>query len=110
MQRTGFDVAVIGGGIAGLAAATYAARAGRRVALFEKAPGLGGRGVTHEEAGFHFNLGPHALYRGGAAAAVLRELGVRVAGRSPAPSGNYAVAGGVKHALPAGFFSLLTTG
>jgi phytoene dehydrogenase-like protein len=109
MQKE-FDIAVVGGGLAGLAAATCAARAGRRVVLFEKASGLGGRGVTHEEAGFRFNLGPHALYRRGVGAAVLRELGVRFTGASPASAGNYAVAGGVKHALPSGFFSLLTTG
>ena len=38
------DVAVVGGGLAGLAAAITAARAGRSVTLFEGASSLGGPG------------------------------------------------------------------
>ena len=38
------DVAIIGGGLAGLSAATYLARAGMEVTLFEKSNRLGGRG------------------------------------------------------------------
>jgi len=36
------DVAIVGGGPAGLVAAYYLARAGRKVALFEKRPSIGG--------------------------------------------------------------------
>lgn len=36
------DVAIIGGGLAGLSAATYLARAGMEVTLFEKSNRLGG--------------------------------------------------------------------
>ncbi len=69
-------VAVVGGGIAGLTAASYLARAGTNVTVFEKAPEPGGRAATLESAGFLFNCGGHALYTGGAASSVLAELGV----------------------------------
>jgi phytoene dehydrogenase-like protein len=104
------DVAVVGGGLAGLAAATYSARAGHTVTLFEKSRTLGGRAVTHTKGEFRFNIGPHALYRGGPGITILNELGVQFSGGSPSASGGYAVDNGVKHALPGGFVSLLTTG
>jgi len=104
------DVVVVGAGLAGLATAAYAARAGRAVIVCEKASALGGRAATTAAGGFRFNLGPHALYKGGAAQAVLQELGVAVRGRAPSPSGAFAVSGGVAHALPGGFLSLVTTG
>jgi protoporphyrinogen oxidase len=45
-MSAGFDVAVVGGGFAGLSAAMTAARAGARVVLLEADPGLGGLGGT----------------------------------------------------------------
>jgi phytoene dehydrogenase-like protein len=104
------SVAVVGGGIAGLAAATFAARAGARVTLFERLSEPGGRARSREERGFVFNMGPHALYQAGAAMAVLRELGVDPAGNAPATSGGLAYAASRLHALPGGAVSLLTTG
>jgi phytoene dehydrogenase-like protein len=70
------EVAVIGGGIAGLTAACFLARGGAEVTVFEKAPILGGRAATRETGGFLFNRGGHALYTGGAASKVFQELGV----------------------------------
>jgi phytoene dehydrogenase-like protein len=104
------DVAVVGGGLAGLAAATYLARAGRSVTLFEKSRTIGGRATTHAKGDFRFNIGPHAVYRGGAGITILKELGVQFSGGVPSASGGYAVENGVKHALPGGFVSLVTTG
>lgn len=104
------DVVVIGAGLAGLAVAGYAARAGRTVLVLEKAAAAGGRAQTTAVGQFSFNLGPHALYRNGHAEQVLAELDVPIDGRSPDASGGYAVCGGVAHALPGGFLSLLTTG
>ncbi len=104
------DVAVVGGGLAGLTAATLLARAGRHVVLFEKSHTLGGRAVTHVHGDFRFNLGPHALYRSGPGIEVLRALGIRFSGGTPPVSGAYAIDGGAKHTLPGGFVSLLTTG
>ena len=104
------DVVVVGGGLTGLAAAAYLARAGKRVLLFEKARELGGRAITFTKGDFHFNLGPHALYKGGRGIKILRELGVQFTGKSPGSSGGYAIDRGALHTLPVGFLSLLTTG
>src|SRR5688500_18348376 len=95
-----FDVAVIGGGLAGLTAATYAARAGRSVTVFEKAPHAGGRASTQNVEGFHFNQGPQALYRGGHGIPILRELGIRYEGSRASYDGSWAVRIGEKHPLP----------
>jgi phytoene dehydrogenase-like protein len=103
------DVAIVGGGLAGLATAALLGRAGRRVTLFERSSTIGGRAVTHREHGFQLNLGPHALYNGGPAEEVLRALGVRYSGRKPGASGAVGFYEGQAHALPGGFFSLLTT-
>lgn len=103
------EVLVIGGGIAGLAAATFIARSGRSVRLFEQSRALGGRAQTKQQDGFYLNLGPHALYRGGRGIEVLRELGIEPRGSVPSVSGAFAVKGGAKHTFPAGALSLLMT-
>ena len=103
-------VAVVGGGVAGLAAAAFAARAGARVTLFERMSEAGGRARTRVDEGFAFNMGPHALYLEGPAITALRELGIEPAGASPPTSGGLAWQGGRLHALPGGTVSLLTTG
>src|SRR5919112_5712476 len=77
LAQTG--VAIVGGGMAGLTAACYLARAGVDVTVFEKAPYPGGRAATRESDGFLFNRGGHALYTGGAASLILKELGVSYA-------------------------------
>jgi len=102
-------VVVVGGGLAGLAAAAYAARAGARVTVLERARAAGGRASTREQNGFAFNLGPHALENHGAAARGLRELGVEPGGGVPRLGGTYAVDGGRLHRLPVGLFDLLAT-
>ncbi|HEX4346015.1 MAG TPA: FAD-dependent oxidoreductase [Vicinamibacterales bacterium] len=100
---------VIGGGIAGLVAATSIANAHVPVVLLEKAPALGGRGSTHEKHGFSFNLGPHALYRAGVFSDTLRSLGIEPSGAVPGGDGGFAIHNGTLHTLPAGLTSLLTT-
>lgn len=104
------DVAVVGGGLAGLVAALDLARGGHAVTLFEKSRALGGRAQTTRHGEYAFNLGPHALYRRGAAARAFRQLGIPVEGGRPAVNGGYALQDGRAHTLPVGAVSLLTTG
>lgn len=101
-------VAVVGGGLGGLTAAALLARGGCEVTLYERAKHLGGRAQTAEVEGFRFNLGPHALYRGGAAMRVLGGLGVKPHGGIPG-AGGYALRAGRLHTLPRGAVSLMTT-
>jgi phytoene dehydrogenase-like protein len=81
---------VIGGGIAGLVGAVKLARAGNAVTLFEKAE-LGGRGRSPDLGGRRVNLGAHALYRAGAAAAELKALGIKWKGVPPPSSGVFVI-------------------
>ena len=57
------DVVVIGGGFAGLSAATALAAAGRRVTVLEKRPVLGGRAYSYTDAttGDVIDNGQHAM-------------------------------------------------
>src|SRR3954469_26025839 len=104
-----FDVAVVGGGLAGLAAAATAAQAGRSVVLFEQAPIAGGRARTRTEDGFAFNIGPHALYRTGYSLGILRDLGVEVQAATLDNEGSHVVKDGRLYPLPAGIGSLVTS-
>ena len=101
-------VLVVGGGIGGLATATLLARGGNRVVLFERSGHLGGRGRSSEHAGGTLNIGPHAFYRAGAAARVMRELGVPVVGTEPPASGK-ALRGGKLSPLPISPGAFLTS-
>ncbi|MFP6665286.1 MAG: FAD-dependent oxidoreductase [Deltaproteobacteria bacterium] len=103
------DLVIVGGGLAGLAAAVAAAGAGLRVSLLEKAGTTGGRAQTQKRDGFCFNVGPHALYRGLAGMRVLRSFGIEPRGGIPSVTGAFAIHGGDKHALPGGLRSLLGT-
>ncbi len=60
IQMKNYDVAVIGGGVAGLTAAIYAAKAGKQTVLLEKQECLDGRAITNKKQGAYFNLGGHA--------------------------------------------------
>jgi squalene-associated FAD-dependent desaturase len=61
-----FDVAVIGGGVAGIACAAELADTGHRVALIEQRPTLGGRVHSHRDAmtGDMIDNGPHLMVGG----------------------------------------------
>jgi len=100
---------VIGGGVAGLIAATSLAKAGHPVVLVEKGSTLGGRAATRQKHGFSFNLGPHALYREGQMRRTLQSFGIDPAGAIPGGNGGYAIYQERLHTLPTGFLSLVTT-
>lgn len=102
------EVVIVGGGIAGLVAANFLARAGKSVRVLEKAKRVGGRGISVESEGAVLNLGPHALGRGGRAIQVFQDLGIDLAGSVPAVAG-LAACRGQLHRLPTGAGSLAAT-
>lgn len=104
-----YNAAVIGGGIAGLTAATLLARAGKSVILYERSSHLGGRAGSVVSNEFVFNQGPHALYRGGGGMEVLRELGVGFTGQVPGGKGMWISVRGKLHTQPGGIVSLMTS-
>jgi phytoene dehydrogenase-like protein len=69
---------VIGGGPAGLIAASRLAGSGVETVLLEAGPHLGGRAASEERSGFVLNQGPHALYVGGPAMRELRASGIEL--------------------------------
>ena len=102
------DVAVVGGGAAGLATAAFLARSGLTVTVLERSARVGGRAASDTTNGFVFNRGVHALYRGGAATEVLDELGVEYSGGSPGSAS--ALARGRLYPIPTSLPVLLRTG
>jgi protoporphyrinogen oxidase len=74
---------VIGGGLAGLTAANALADAGRKVTLLEQSERLGGRAITQDQSGYLMNLGPHALYLGGAARRAFKAWEIPFSGSRP---------------------------
>ena len=76
------DVVVVGAGIAGLVAALTAAEAGASVVVVE-AQTPGGRAKTIERNGYHYNIGPHALYLAGHLRLFLATRGMDPVGGSP---------------------------
>ncbi len=100
------DVVIVGGGLAGLTAASYLARAGVAVTLFEKATKLGGRAATSLHDGYAFNRGIHALYTGGDTEEVLRQLGIAYQGHSP--QAVHVFSQGKLYPFPTGLSSLLS--
>ncbi len=80
-----WDAIVVGGGLAGLAAAAWIARGGRRVIAIERARAPGGRAATQDRDGFLLNVqrGPACALSRGRRGGVRREIRMQglVAGR-----------------------------
>ena len=71
-----YDAVVVGGGIAGLTAAAYLARAGYATLLCEKESTCGGLVRTFERGGFFFDAGIRSIENSGIVFPMLRQLGV----------------------------------
>ncbi|MEM0963235.1 MAG: protoporphyrinogen oxidase, partial [Bacteroidota bacterium] len=99
------DILVLGGGMAGLAAARQLAERGRSVRLLEASDRLGGVVKTLRHDGFVADVGPDVfLVRKPAAARLAERLGVPLA---PARMGALIQRNGRLHPLPAGLTGLV---
>jgi phytoene dehydrogenase-like protein len=82
-EKKTLNVAVVGAGLSGLTAAHQLTAGGARVTIFERNHKSGGRAQTLTRDGFHLNLGPHALYKGGEAYQFLASLNMVPRGAEP---------------------------
>ncbi|MDO5051835.1 MAG: FAD-dependent oxidoreductase [Pseudoclavibacter sp.] len=95
------DLVIVGGGVAGLAAADRAAARGRCVLLLEAADRPGGMLRSVRLAGRERNIGADAYaVRGGAVQELLEDLGMAGEVVDPAPLGAWAVSGEDAYRLP----------
>lgn len=78
MSENRYDTIVVGGGIAGLTAAVYQARAKKNVLLIEKNKELGGLVNSFSHNGFHFDAGVRALESAGIIFPMLEDLGIQL--------------------------------
>jgi phytoene dehydrogenase-like protein len=100
---------VVGAGLAGLTAANALADRGHRVTILEQSQRPGGRAITSIDGGYHFNLGPHALYRGSHAAKAFRDWKIPLHGGPPEVRRNaYFVIGRRRYPLITGLRRLMT--
>lgn len=94
-------VAVVGGGITGLAAASRLARQGRRVRLFEASARLGGNILSERHGDWLHEAGPNSLQLTPAVDAFLKELGLPPLPALPEAKNRYIVRDGRPVAAPA---------
>lgn len=73
-----YDAIVVGGGIAGLTAAAYLARAGQSVVLFEKQSKVGGLVQTFQRDGIYFDGGLRSIENSGIVFPMLKQLGIDI--------------------------------
>ncbi len=78
MIDSSYDTIIVGGGMAGLTATAYLARAGQNVLLIEKNKELGGLVSSFQRDGFHFDAGVRALESAGIILPMLQDLNIRL--------------------------------
>ncbi|HEY4312611.1 MAG TPA: FAD-dependent oxidoreductase [Pirellulales bacterium] len=103
------DVIVVGAGLAGLMAAAVVARAGRSVQIVEQAGHAGGRAATNQIKNVQFNLGAHALYAGGHACRLLREMQIPFAGHFPSQGRPLLLQRDTSYRLPTNLLALFSS-
>ncbi|MCM3743776.1 FAD-dependent oxidoreductase [Sporosarcina luteola] len=105
-----YDVAVVGSGLAGLTAANFLAREGKKIVVLEKTKRLGGRAMTNDKNGVLMNLGPHGLYVSGDAANILTELGISLpGGNATKPIQLHGILNHDVHVIPTDFPSIMSS-
>src|SRR5439155_13430774 len=98
----GVDTIVVGGGIAGLAAAWQLAAAGERVLVLEASPEVGGKLRVAPVGGVPVDVGAEAvLARRPEAVGLIAELGLAEERLTPLTTAAQLRAGGALHPLPA---------
>lgn len=80
-SRSQLPTVVVGGGVSGLSAACVLAGSGRRVHLYERNPGLGGRMAARRVQGWTFDPGPTLLLYPKALERVFQAAGARMEDR-----------------------------
>lgn len=78
MKTNKYDTIIVGGGIAGLTATVYLARAGQKVLLIEKNREFGGLVNTFKRHGFQFEAGVRALESAGIILPMLEDIGIHL--------------------------------
>jgi protoporphyrinogen/coproporphyrinogen III oxidase len=101
VRNSSLPVAIIGGGITGLAAAHRLARQGIPFRLFEASDRLGGNIRTERAGDWLLEAGPNSLQLTPALASLLAELGLTPITASPAAKNRYIVRDGRPVAAPA---------
>lgn len=73
-----YDAIVVGGGIAGLTAAAYLAKAGQSVAIFERQSKTGGLVQTFQRNQVYFDGGLRSIENSGIVFPMLKQLGIEI--------------------------------
>jgi len=111
MSAADAEVAVVGAGAAGLAAAHALRAAGRRVVVLEASARAGGAAWTEERSGYRFERGPNAFRLGPGALAFVRAAGLegRLLAAAPAGRERFLLRGGRLVPVPMGPLAFATT-